>query len=86
MEDTINILRYDFNNLDIKEWCDIRLHSPNIKSISNTALAYSVTKSGARRMLKGMFPLNKSFFQSLEIKLIKYDFTHQPDYKTHLTY
>ena len=64
MEDNIDVVGYDFNNLGMKDWCDICVHTPNKYYKSNNCLysnsdtlAYSVTLSGARKLLKYMLPL-----------------------------
>ncbi len=84
MEDNINVVGYDFNNLRMKDWCDICIHSPNkfyklnncLYACSDT-LSYSVTLSGAKNLLKNIFPLRISFLQSLKQKIINYEVTHQ---------
>lgn len=77
MEDNIDCLRRDFNNLNMKKWCDIRIHTPDFSDINKTALSYSVTNNGAKRMLQEMFPLDKGFIYGLRNKLRKYDFAFQ---------
>lgn len=84
MEDNIDVVGYDFNNLGMKDWCDICVHTPNKYYKSNNCLysnsdtlAYSVTLSGARKLLKYMFPLKISFLQSLKQKILNYELTYQ---------
>jgi GR25 family glycosyltransferase involved in LPS biosynthesis len=73
LEDGIKFLRTDFENLKIKKWLDVSIVHPNMKEAGEGIQGYVVTNSGARKMIKKLFPLKLPYDLALRNLVFKFE-------------